>query len=110
MNFPLLKNFMLEFLPDDAQLVLNEVLNALEEQPLILLNNSLLWNHTRYFKGDDKKLAICAANGMVLGFALAYAVHKYPAIEKELEAYIADSAKRRGENVVNFLQKKGKSL
>jgi hypothetical protein len=109
-NIKLLKNFMLEFLPDDAQLILNEVLNSVEEKPMMVLNNGLIWTHFQYFKNDNKALAIAAANGVVLGFALAYSAHKHPEVEVELAEYLRVCGLRKGENVVNFLQKKGSQV
>lgn len=112
MNIKLLRQFIMEYLPEDpeAQFVLNDVFNELERNPTFILNNALLWNHFKYFKDSDRTKSVCAANGVVLGFALAYSVYKYPELEKDITAYLEASAKRRGENVVNFLQRKGQCV
>lgn len=112
MNIALLKKFMLEFIPDDAQaqFVINDIFNTLEKEPALVLNNSLMWTHMNYFKSPNRHMSVCAANGMILGFALSYALYKYPHLEKELEQYIVANGKVRGENVINFLQKKGSCI
>lgn len=107
MNIDLARRFVLEYLPKDAQAPVNEVFNVMKENPVMILNNGILFNQMEYFKGDNKTQAVAAANGFLSGFALAYCL-KFPDIERMLQGYVDAASKSRGENVINFLSKKGR--
>lgn len=107
MTIDLVRKFLLEYLPADAQNPVNDVFNSLKGNPIEILTNGLVFNQMKYFKEAGKPLAIAATNGFLTGFALGYAMTKYPEIQKMLEVYISTAEKDRGENVINFLAKKG---
>lgn len=106
MDIELARKFILEFIPPGDQLPMNHVFEEMQRNPLMILNNGLLFTQFNYFKRDDKKLAVAAANGVVLGFALAYCM-QYPEVVRMINSYLDEASKSRGENVVNFLHKKG---
>lgn len=105
MDLELARRFLLEFLPSDGQIPINDVIQTLKVNPGLILNNGLLFNHLNYFKCDNKQIAVAAANGVLCGIALAYGT-KFPEVSKMMEDYLETAQKSRGENVVNFLQKK----
>lgn len=98
---------MLNFLPEEAQALVNEVWIQMRQNPYQILNNGLIFNHMVYFKADDKNVAVASANGFVAGFALAYCMQN-PDVEKSLEEFLVKEGRMRGENIVNFFTKENK--
>lgn len=106
MDLDLARRFMLEYLPAEAQIEVDEIWRQMKSCPHMLLHNGVLFNRMQYLSQPDKKLAIAMTNGMLTGFVLAYSL-KFPEVATMLEHYLDHAAKERGENVVNFLAKKG---
>lgn len=106
MNADLAKAFLLEFLPPEAQIPVAEVFSMIRENPSQVLSHGFIYTQLHYLKSDNKPLAVACANGVITGFALASCM-RYPEVERMMSEYLAIRSKERGENVVNFLAKKG---
>lgn len=107
MDIEIARKFLLNYLPSDAQSPVNDVFNSMKESPLTILNNGLLFNHMTYFKSENKPVAIAAVNGIITGFALSHCL-RFPEFSKILEEFSEAMSKSKGENVISFLEKKGK--
>lgn len=109
-DLDLARQFLLDYLPQEKGKVvtpLNEYFDAIKTEPDRILGNCLLWNRTFVFPDTDPRRTLICANGVLTGFALA--LHLSTAAGKErIQSCIEAAKKERGENVVSFLEKKGK--
>ena len=106
MNLNLARKFLLDYLPPDGQLPVNEIFDKLKSDPVLVLNNGLIFNHFEYFKNLNKQIAVASVNGVICGFALAYVMQIDPSVEAQLEEHCQAAARIKGDNVINFLQKR----
>lgn len=106
MDLELARKFILELLPPEAHIPIDDVFKAISQNPLLILNNSILHNQINYFKSPEKATSIAAANGVICGFALSQSM-KNPEVCKMIKEYLEQAARSKGENVVSLIQRKG---
>lgn len=105
MNLDLARRFLLEFLPEEAHAPVHDVFEGLVKNPFLVLNNGMIVTEMKHLKDDNKLVVTAAANGMITGLALAHCMERAE-ICKHMEMYLEEASKRKGENVINFLNRK----
>lgn len=108
MDLDLVKQFLLNYLPEDAHINVHQVMMQIKEHPLQILSTGSLYNELKYLKSGDRNLAISNCSGILTGFALAYSTRSTEFCNV-IKQYIDTAAKARGENVVSFLGEKKKT-
>lgn len=108
MDLDLARKFLLEFLPPDAQVPVNDVFNELKTKPLSILQNGTLIGFTSYFQHESQLARASYINGFLTGFALAHCMEKHPEVAQMINHYLEHTKKAKGENVVSFLARKEK--
>lgn len=81
-----------------------KLFNEFRADPAHFIVGALLNHQTRYLKAEPIQ-AVPAFHGIMVGLSLAYSYQQCPDLMKPmLESYLANAAKTRGDNVVNFHQ------
>jgi hypothetical protein len=101
-DLELLRQYLTTYLPPEAHITMAKLFDELLENPLKFLSSGMIYTHCSVFKDPNQEVGTAAANGILLGVALAICM-KYPIVKKLLTDSIEMGAKANGENVVNFI-------
>jgi hypothetical protein len=103
----LVRKFMLEYVPTDAQIPVNDLFQGLSRDVPATTYGALMYNRATYLhEGVAKDVQVALVNGMVAGVALAHGIDD-EGVQRMIKGYLDSASKSRGENVVKFLERKG---
>lgn len=107
-DIELARKYALVYLPVDSLDVTNKSFNTMRDAPVQSACHLLAQVQAIHLTGamDNKEYQICATNGFMAGFALAYAMSRGLQMNGILKEQLEKAAKLRGENVVTLLERK----
>lgn len=106
----LFEKMILELMPDHAKLTIQRILKELRVNPHLQSQHGLL-EMGFLFHSENKDEALKAIGAFLAGVSFAFNWAKHPGIMNEsCIEFLKICAKRRGENVVNFLERKAEKI
>lgn len=101
----LARKFILQYIPPEGAIQMNDILNCIKQDPILILRNGLMFTNLEYIKSDEPRVSPAAAAGLTTGFALAYCM-QFPEFVENLKSAVELGKRNEGENVVSFLERK----